>query len=236
MKLLSIDTSTKNFSLAVSNKEGKIRYCNKVLGRKLSSSVVPEIKKILKKAEITLADLDGFVIGLGPGGFTGLRVGLATIKGLAFAVNKPVVGISSLDVLAMNVKEGGKICSICDARRNMVYAGFYEKLKSHLVKGDLGGCQLLQKGKYQLTDIQTVLKQIDGETILIGDGIKVFSEEIQKSKQSKFITLADENLWLPQARHLLELGLKRFEEKKFDDINTLGPLYLYPDDCQVRKP
>ena len=235
MKLLSIDTSTKNFSLAVSNKEGKMRYCNKVLGRKLSTSVVPEIKKMLKKVEMTLADLDGFVVGLGPGGFTGLRVGLATLKGLAFATNKPVVGISSLDVLAMNVKGYGKICTICDARRNMVYAGFYEKSKSPLRKGDLEGCQLLQKGKYQLTDIQTVLKQIDEETVLIGDGIQVFKEAIQTSPQSKLITFADEKLWLPQARQLLKLGVKRFKEKKFDNMNTLAPLYLYADDCQVRR-
>ncbi len=224
MKLLSIDTSTKNFSLAISKGGRVIRYRNKVLGRKLSSSIIPEIKVLLKKAQMTLADLDGFVIGLGPGGFTGLRVGLSTIKGLAFATNKPVVGISSLDVLAMNVKENGMVCAICDARRNMIYAGFYEK-KNILKK----------MGKYLLTDIQTVLNQIDTKTILIGDGIKVFKEEIQKSKKLKLIVLAKENLWLPQARHLLELALVRFEKKKFDDINKLGPVYLYPDDCQVRK-
>jgi len=225
MKLLSIDTSTKNFSLAISDGEKALRYRNKVFGRKLSSSIIPEIKVMLKKVQMTLADLDGFAVGLGPGGFTGLRVGLSTIKGLAFAANKSVVGMSSLDVLAMNVKAEGEICTICDARRNMVYAGFYEK-KNNVLK---------KKGKSLLTDIQTVLKQIDKETIFIGDGIKVFEEKLQKSKKASLITFAEEKLWFPQAQCLALLVLERFEKKKFDDINKLVPLYLYPEDCQVRR-
>ena len=128
MNLLAIDTSTKNLSLAVTKKGKVVKFRNVKLTRPLSSSIMPSIKKILNSAGITLSKLDGFAVGLGPGSFTGLRVGLSTIKGLAFATKKPVVGISSLDVLAMNIKEDcAQICTLCDAKRNLVYACLYEK-------------------------------------------------------------------------------------------------------------
>jgi len=227
MKLLSIDTSTKNLSLAISDGEKILRYRNVMLNKSLSVSIVPSIKNILAKAGMGLADLEGYAVGLGPGAFTSLRVGLSTIKGLAFATNKPVVGVSSLDVLAMNVKEDGQICVICDARRNMVYACFYEK-KDGVLK---------RKSDYLLTDIVSVLQQIKTETIIIGDGIKVFDEEIQKSKKMKWITLVESNLklWFPQAKSLAPLVWDRFQKRKFDKVEKLVPLYLYPEDCQVRR-
>src|SRR3989304_5415259 len=105
MKILSIDTSTKTFSLAVSDGEEILRSRNIKITRVLSSSIIPSIHQILKKAGIALSQLDGFAVGLGPGSFTSLRVGLSTIKAFALATGKPVVGIPSLDVLALNVLE-----------------------------------------------------------------------------------------------------------------------------------
>ncbi|VAX35608.1 tRNA threonylcarbamoyladenosine biosynthesis protein TsaB [hydrothermal vent metagenome] len=225
MNILSIDTSTKNFSLAVGIDGKVIRYRNVILGRLLSSSIIPTMNNILKKVDMNVQDIDGFAVGLGPGSFTGLRVGLATIKGLAFATNKPVIGVSSLDVLAMGVKRDGNICVVCDARRDLVYAALYTKK----------GMQLQREGDYVLSDIQSILKKVKVETILIGDGIKVFEKDIRQAKQNQFIILAEEKLWKPQAKHLLLLTEERFKKRTFDNVDTLVPLYLYPEDCQVRK-
>src|SRR3989338_3422719 len=127
MNILAFDTSSKHFSLAVA-KDGKTLHSRSIFLKKvLSGSIMPAILGILKKAGLTLAKLDGFAVGLGPGSFTSLRVGLSTVKGLAYALKKPVVGIPSLDVLALNVKEDGQICVVCDAKRNMVYACLYQK-------------------------------------------------------------------------------------------------------------
>lgn len=224
MNLLAIDTSTKHFSLAIV-KDGKVlRYRSIVLKRVLSDSIMPAIQGILRKVGLTLAKIDGFAVGLGPGSFTSLRVGLATVKGLAFATRKPVVGIPSLDVLALNVKEDGQVCVVCDAKRNMVYACLYQK------KGDT----LKRKSKYLLTEIENVLKQIKGEVTFVGDGVPLFREAIEKAAGIK-ARFAGEKQMYPQARHLATLALKRFESKEHDAPETLVPLYLYPEDCQVQR-
>lgn len=227
MNLLALDTSSKHFSLAVA-KDGKtLRYRSILLKKVLSDSIMPAIQGILKKAGLTLAKLDGFAIGLGPGSFTSLRVGLSTVKGLAFALKKPVVGVPSLDVLALNVTGDGQVCVVCDAKRNMVYACLYQK------KADV----LKRKSKYLLTDIQNVLKQVKGDVTFIGDGVALFKNVIESAAgiKPRFANCAPRCTIYPQAKRLATLALKRFESKEYDAAESLVPLYLYPEDCQVTK-
>jgi tRNA threonylcarbamoyladenosine biosynthesis protein TsaB len=225
MNLLSIDTSTRRLSLAVSKGERVLKYRNLALGRPLSSSIMPGIRKILSDAKMPLAQLDGFAVGLGPGSFTSLRVGLATVKGLAFVTKKPVVGIASLDALAMNVQgENSQICTLCDAKRNLVYACLYDKQ----------GAALKRRSEYLLTDIGEVLKKIKGEVTFISDDLALFKDAIKKTEgiTPRFM---EKGCTFPQARFLAHLALQRFKERKYDRIDQLVPLYLYPDHCQVKK-
>jgi tRNA threonylcarbamoyladenosine biosynthesis protein TsaB len=224
MNLLCLDTSTKNLSLAVSRDEKILRYRNLRLERPLDKSMMPGIKGVLQDAGMTVKELDGFAVGLGPGSFTSLRVGLSTVKGLAFALKKPAIGISSLDILAMNVVQDTQVCSLCDARRNLVYTCLYKK----------EGPILIRRSDYLLTDIKDVLKRIQGEVTFVGDGLKIYQDVIQKDKT---ITpaFADEKAFSPQARHLLPLVLNRAKAGRWDDIDKMVPLYLYPDHCQIKK-
>lgn len=224
MNILALDTSSRHFSLAVV-KDGKtLRFRNIVLKKVLSDSIMPAIGGILKKAGLTIADLDGFAVGLGPGSFTSLRVGLATVKGLAFATGKPVAGVPSLDVLALNGAGDGQICVVCDAKRNLVYACLYQKK----------GAVLRRKGKYLLTDIGNVLKQVKGDVTFVGDGIPLFRAVIEKTAGIK-PHFAGEKQMYPQAKCLAALAMERFEAKEYDAAGSLVPLYLYPQDCQVVK-
>lgn len=225
MNLLAIDTSTKNLSLAVAKNGKVVKFRNTKLVRPLSSSIMPSIKGILDSAGIPLAKLDGFAVGLGPGSFTGLRVGLSTIKGLAFATNKPIIGISSLDVLAMNIKDDqAQICTLCDAKRNLLYACLYSKKGSVLKK----------KGDYVLKSIDEVLKKVTGKVIFIGDGVKLYRDDINKVKRIS-PTFVNGKLTLPQARCLIPLALEKFQKGRKDNIAALVPLYLYPEHCQVQN-
>ena len=217
MKLLSIDTSTKNFSLAVCDGDKILAEKNIQLDKILSDSIIPSIEQILKKSKLSLAKLDGFVVGLGPGSFTSLRVGLSTIKAFALAIDKPVVGIASLDAIALGIKEDGPVCVITDARRNMVYACMYEKQQG----------QITQKGEYLLTPLEDLLKTIKGQPIFVGDGV-IFLKD-------KKYPVAKEEFWYSQAKYLIPLALERFKDKETENIDTLVPLYLYPEDCQVQK-
>ena len=223
MKLLLLDTSTKNFSLAVTCGEKILISEDIVLEKILSSSIIPQITQALKKAKIKLSQIDGFGVGIGPGSFTSLRVGIATIKGLVFVLNKPVVGVSSLDVIAAGwLKENSPLAVICDARRELLYASFYRK-KENILK---------RTSDYMLLPAQEIVKKIKEKTILLGDGIKILEKE---SLIKKNFILAEEKFWFPQAKNLLPLVKARFIKKKYDNADKLVPLYLYPEDCQVQK-
>ena len=225
MNILAIDTSTKNLSLAVSRDADILKYRTRKLKGPLSSSIMPGIRDILKAAGVTLEQLDGFVIGLGPGSFTSLRVGLATVKGLVFAINKPVVGISSLDALAMGVKENDiQVCVLCDAKRNMVYSSVYHKVEAGLRRTH----------DYTLAGAKDVLKHIKGKTAFIGDGVKLYEDEIRLTRGITPVFMKGDNP-IPQAHHLIPPALQRLNNGQQDDIDTLVPMYLYQENCQVRR-
>ena len=158
MNILAIDTSSKYFYLAIAE-DDKIKVSiRRPSGRELSRMIIPLIEKALKKANLSLGGIDYFACGLGPGSFTGLRVGLAVIKGFAFSLNKPVAGIVSLDVIAGSQSNfSGYVCPVVDARRSLVYSAIYRakngalKRKSRyllvspndlLVQSQIGGIDL----------------------------------------------------------------------------------------------
>ncbi len=223
MKLLAIDSSTKTFSICLSDQKKVLFDQNIKLDGVLSSSIISDIDKGLKKIKWKLTDVDGFVVGLGPGSFTGLRVGLSTIKGFAFVTGKPVVGISSFDAIALSLPvEKGQICVLTDARRDMVYACCYDK--DHDV--------IKIKSPYQLTSIGLLLKNLKGSVYFAGDAIHLYKDVIEK-KSSRFV-FVDEKFWDPQAKYLADIAIEKFRKKEYDNIDELVPLYLYPEDCQVK--
>jgi tRNA threonylcarbamoyladenosine biosynthesis protein TsaB len=240
MYFLSFETSTKIFSLALNKDEKVLRYRNLKTASILEDSILPAVDKILDSAGIKFSRIDGFAIALGPGSFTSLRVGLATVKAFAMGTAKPVVGIPSLDIIAHGIqnkwssyptltvvrhsRESGnpfdhydEICVITDARRGNVYACLY---------GHKGGA-LVRKSDYLLTSLDDVLKKVHGKTLFVGDAIGLY-----RNRFSKFL-FADEKWWYPRSTVMASLAYERFESKQYDDPASLVPLYLYPQDCQV---
>jgi tRNA threonylcarbamoyladenosine biosynthesis protein TsaB len=228
MRLLSIETSTKNFSLAVSIGPTVIRYRQLRLKQVLSSSIIPAIERILNENRLILSQLDGFAVGVGPGSFTSLRVGVSTVKALAWASRKPVVGIPSLDILAMNASNQPirQICTICDAKRNLLYACLYQKKNG----------QLQRHSPYLLIHLPELLDKIQEDTFFIGDGLMLFEEDIRTfADHNRWkASFAKESSWHPQAKQLAALAYQRFRQNKIDPLDKLLPLYLYPEDCQVK--
>lgn len=235
MNILTIDTSTKNFSLAVSKNGKVLRYRNIHLDKVLESSIIPAIEGVLKLARVRFEDLDGFAVGLGPGSFTSLRVGLSTIKAFALVTGKPVVGVCSLDAIAANVlgKKCDEICVIMDARRNLLYARLYVQKKD----------ELIPKTEPMLIGLDGLLDQVHGRTLFVGDAVSLYKKAIREKyravskKGSVCVPLfASQNLGIPQARKLFMLAFGRFCRKEYDDSEVLNPVYLYAQDCQVQKP
>lgn len=227
MNLLCVDTSTRRFSLAVKSGGKILRHKNITINKILESSMIPAIHRILDESEIPLKKLDALAIGLGPGSFTSLRVGLATTKGLAFAAGKPLVGIPSADVLAQGCLKIGpsRICTVSDAKRNLVYGCLFEAKNG----------KLSRKSDYLLTGIKELLTRVKGETVFAGDGVDLYKEIIAaESKRWKFQPVwAGKKFEFPNAKDLADLAEPAAVRGKFVAPEKMVPLYLYADDCQV---
>lgn len=127
MKILAASTSSKNASVALLENDICIKELNICDEKTHSEKFMPLIDELLKSCNVTLSDIELIVVDNGPGSFTGIRIGIATIKAIAEFKNIPVVSCSSLEGLAYNAKDVDYICSLIDARNNQVYAAIFDK-------------------------------------------------------------------------------------------------------------
>ncbi len=130
--LLSLDTSCLTLSLALMNGAEVVEHVLEGPPRKQSQMLPEVIETLLARHHVALSALDGFVMGLGPGSFTGLRIGLSTIKGLAYALEKPVAGVSSLAALAMECPPGAEVFALAVVKKGELYVGHFRKTASGL--------------------------------------------------------------------------------------------------------
>lgn len=127
MNILALDTSTSTACVAITSSETVIAEAAFTCNRSLSARLVPEIEHLLGLAGLKISEIDLFAASIGPGSFTGVRCGVATIQGLSLATGKPCAGFSSLAMLAMNFAlSTHPVCTLLDARKNEVYAGLYD--------------------------------------------------------------------------------------------------------------
>jgi tRNA threonylcarbamoyladenosine biosynthesis protein TsaB len=211
---LAVDTSTRNLSLAL-EKEDRLRYRNLAGGRDLARELPGLLDQFLSDHRVSLKQLRAIVIGLGPGSFTGLRVGVASVKALAFSLGLPVFGASSLDAIAYAARAlGNRICVVQDARRELFYINTYESDGQH--------CQ--KHGPDLLCDVSKALSLIGPKTVVVGDAIPLLKGRLGQKRYM----LAPEEFWSPQARFLFP-----FAGPKAENPAKLVPTYLYPENCQV---
>ncbi len=224
MKILGVDTTTKFLCLGIYD-GSKIYEYSLESGIKHSALLVPTIKRVLDVLGWHIRDIDYFACGLGPGSFTGMRVGLSTIKGLSWSLDKPIIGISSLDILARNASRlGGYIVPAIDAKRGLIYCSIY-RIKNGALKR-IAPYLLLNEGEF--------LKKIPKNSIVLADAINLYKEDILR--KIKGIKILDKDYWYPKAHNIIKLALERIEDKKFNNAFKIKPIYLYPKECQIRKP
>ena len=219
MRLLAIDTSTDYLSVAVMDGERTLARVHRKAPRSHSSLLMPAIDAALKKAKTPLKRLDGFCISIGPGSFTGLRIGVATVKGLAFALKKPVVAVPTMDAIAVNAKKHkGVLCAVLDARKGKVYGRLYRS----------DGESVKALSKNLLMPLAELLKKLEkyGSVSFLGD----FAEHAAAMLPGTSIATA---AWHPRPDVIGRLGLAYYRKKKFVSVEDLEPLYLYSRECDI---
>ncbi|TJX14904.1 tRNA (adenosine(37)-N6)-threonylcarbamoyltransferase complex dimerization subunit type 1 TsaB [Tissierella creatinini] len=223
MKVLGLDTSTLMTTCAVIDDDKLIGEYSLSQDMSHSEKLVPMVEEMLKNVDLKIKDMDLFAVSLGPGSFTGLRIGLASVKAFAHITDKPLVGVSTLEALAFNLPYNRIVVPMIDARRQRVYTGIYawegEELKTLLDPCILEIQELLEK-----------LKSYD-DLVVNGDGAIAFKEEIKKNLGNKvrFSTLG---LNMCKASSICELARIKYNKGQRDDYFTLSPDYLLETQAQ----
>jgi tRNA threonylcarbamoyladenosine biosynthesis protein TsaB len=224
MKLLTIDTSTATCSVALTVGERLVAEHLLSLQKTLASRLLHSVDAALRVAELTVADLDGIGVALGPGSFTGLRIGVATVKGLALASGRPVTGFSSLAMLAMNLPWAAwPVCPMFDAKKREVYTALYECRE--IPVPIIADC---------VAPPADFLERISGPTIFVGEGALVYRELIVARLGEKAI-FAPFPANQPRASQGALLAKAAFERGEVAPLATLIPSYIRPSEAELAK-
>lgn len=229
MNILAIDTSTSLASIAVAVDEQIVAESLVNTNRTLSARLVPEIERLLASAGMDIAAIDIFASSLGPGSFTGVRGGVATIQGLAMATGRPCAGFSSLAMLAMNFSlQPTLVCPMLDARKNEAYAALYD-CSGALPSPRIADC-VLPPGAL----LDRIAAAVEEPVIFVGDGAVRFQGQISERLGSRAI-FAPFTHHIPRAANGILLALHASRRGELLEPSQLLPLYLRASDAELMK-
>lgn len=220
MKILAFDSTAKTASVAVTENERMLAAYNVDNGLTQSELLLPMAEAMLKNLGITFSDIDAYAVNVGPGSFTGVRIGVSLVKGLAFSRGCPCIPVSTLESLAENLRG---LCAIIlpvmDARRNQVYTAIF--------RSDAQGItRLCEDVALPLPELYEKLKEFKGEPIyLVGDGYKV-AEKALSSMGLEGLMKTPEILIAQNAVSTARIAYEKYERGEYTDDKEISPVYL----------
>ena len=222
MKILALDSSSLTASVAVVEDEITIAEYTVNYKKTHSQTLLPMLDEIIKMTEQDLQEVDAIAVAAGPGSFTGLRIGSATVKGLAEALRKPVVSVPTVDGLAANLYGTDKVvCPLMDARRNQTYTGLYDFVK----KEDTYEMRcIMEQCAVDLLEILTAINELGREVIFLGDGVPVFKETIAQQVSVPY-SFAPNTCNRQRAAVVGWLGMQMFKQGKYESAVSHAPEY-----------
>lgn len=190
-----------------------------------SGRLLAAIEGLLAETGRDLHDLTGLAVSIGPGSFTGVRIGLSAAKGLAVALNLPMVGVSTLEALALRAgRDNRLICPVLDARRKEVFAAAYR----WAAQADVPRLVIAPAA----APIEDFLRRLRGRCLLLGDGALRYRPAIE-SHLGERASFAPAHRMLPSAEEVAWLGQRRFARGEADDPAQLEPVYIRPSDARA---
>lgn len=214
MLILAFESSAKAASAALLKDGRLLSQYSQCSGLTHSRTLLPMGEDMLKNAELKLSDVDLIAVAHGPGSFTGIRIGVSMVKGLAWAAEKPCVGVSTLEALAWHgVATGGYVCPVMDARRNQVYNAIFRIENGRPVR-------LTEDRPIALEELAEEIKALDAPMFLVGDGAELTEKFLRE--QGLACTVAPENLRWQSAWGVAMAAM----DKEPGDADSLLPVYL----------
>ena len=223
MHLLAVDTATPICGVAIAYHGSVEAAVSLDTGQTHTRTIMDAIISTLRFCGIDLQQIDGFAVTQGPGSFTGLRIGISTVKGLAMAMDKPMTGVSTLEALASQAHTECKlICPMIDARRGEVYWTLFRRQKGELVT-------LLPE---QVGPAEKAVKQLDASCCFIGNGAVAYRQTLESlvHKPSQWVS-DDESRLSPAA--VARIGWRLFQSGQSVDPALFAPVYLRKSDAEI---
>lgn len=218
--ILAINTSTIQYSIGLLREDGTL-LCEYLMDPKPGyfGALMPSLDGLMKSAGVCLAEIKVVVITKGPGSFTGLRIGLATAKGISHSMGIPLIGVSSLEALACQVPSLEKpICSVISSKKGELFAGLFVMDGKDVLE--------LRKLKEEVSiRVEDLPEYIKRHCIFIGNDYPSQAEELRKVMGERAL-FPPPHLWSIRASSVGIIGLKRYVQKDFDDPESLVPVYL----------
>ncbi|HIQ36872.1 MAG TPA: tRNA (adenosine(37)-N6)-threonylcarbamoyltransferase complex dimerization subunit type 1 TsaB [Desulfocapsa sulfexigens] len=225
--VLAIDTSTTCSSVALTT--GDVYQGELVATLSLNSKITHSrrlftgIDWLLGENSLDLADIDGIAVGLGPGSFTGLRIAMATAKGLAAAMAKPLLGVSTLDSLALNCTGDKPLCALIDARKKEVYRRWYLQDERGVYR---------PHGNIAALTPRNLAREVTETTLFVGDGLLTYGEQIKETIGDSML-MAPRSLYYPSAAAIGFLCCELLETGDILDLESATPLYIRASDAEL---
>jgi tRNA threonylcarbamoyladenosine biosynthesis protein TsaB len=224
MHVLALDTATETCGVAVTLNNQVLGSVHLTLEDTHAKVVMAAVEAVLDLCALRLDQIDLIAVTRGPGSFTGLRIGVATAKGMAMAVQKPLVSVSCLATLATQcVADTPLVCSMMDARRGQVYGCLYARTAEGMVP----------QGKEQVGVVEDLADQIRTPCSFIGSGAVLYADRLQGRLQAPF-TLAAPLSHVIQPAVVARLGQLQWQLGATEDLAGFAPVYLRKSDAQPR--
>lgn len=222
MLILGIESATESVGVALGGHDGVIASVEIARGRRHAESIVPAVQFVCRQADVELADVGVVAVDIGPGLFTGMRVGIATAKALAMALRVPMIGITSLDLLAFPARHSDRVVvPVIDARKGEVFWAMYRHVPG-------GVQQVMAPTVGSVEDLAADLMARGQESLCIGDGAERHREALADVHHCEVAGPRH-----PSAGALVELAHERAVREEFVDHHEIAPVYLRVPDAQI---
>lgn len=224
MLILGIESATSRVGCAIGGHEGVLASAHSGRPRRHAETLAPQIEFLLKQAQIEISEISVVAVDVGPGLYTGLRVGISTAMATAFGLSVPMIGVSSLDLVAFPLRHSNRlIAAAIDARRGELFTAFYRQVP--------GGLQRVTEPHVVTPDdLYAELQATGTECLVVGDGALRYRDQLSTLTK---VEVVDESLAYPSAGSLVALAHAKALREEFVQPAEISPLYLRRPDAEV---
>jgi tRNA threonylcarbamoyladenosine biosynthesis protein TsaB len=230
MKILAIETSTLLGGIAVADdSSGLIAETRLNVKSTHSERLMTAVDHILKQSGLNISDMDAFAVAIGPGSFTGLRIGLSTVKGFSYATGKPIVSVPTLEAFAWNFPYSGyPVCPMLDARKKEVYAALFQWESEGFIR-------VIEETSARVNMLlEEVVRLTEGKIVFTGDGARLYRNEIIGVLGERAVFASPDKM-VPSPANVASLGIRKVLKGEFSEPVSLVPIYIRKSEAEMKR-